>query len=63
VFAKLFFLDFQIGWVSVMTMMILGFGIQLIFMGLIGIYVGKIYKEVKRRPIYSVKNTTNTEEK
>ncbi|TAF34975.1 MAG: glycosyltransferase [Cytophagales bacterium] len=58
-FSKLFLVDFQIGWASIMVLFILGLGTQLIFMGVIGIYVGKIYKEVKNRPLYSIKNKTN----
>ncbi len=40
------------GWTSVMAILVLSISIQLIFMGILGIYVGKIYFEVKRRPIY-----------
>jgi dolichol-phosphate mannosyltransferase len=40
------------GWTSVMAILILSISIQLIFMGILGIYVGKIYFEVKRRPVY-----------
>jgi glycosyltransferase involved in cell wall biosynthesis len=40
------------GWTSVIAILILSISIQLIFMGILGIYVGKIYFEVKRRPVY-----------
>jgi glycosyltransferase involved in cell wall biosynthesis len=44
----------QTGWTSlIMSIWLLG-GLQLIAFGLVGEYVGKIYKETKRRPRYIV---------
>ncbi|MBN2350169.1 MAG: glycosyltransferase family 2 protein [Bacteroidales bacterium] len=43
---------FEKGWTSLVAIMILSFSIQLIFMGILGVYVGKIYFEVKRRPTF-----------
>jgi len=40
------------GWTSVIAILILSISIQLIFMGIMGIYIGKIYFEVKRRPVF-----------
>jgi hypothetical protein len=40
------------GWTSVIAILILSISIQLIFMGILGIYIGKIYFEVKRRPTF-----------
>ncbi len=40
------------GWTSVIAILVLSISIQLIFMGILGIYVGKIYFEVKRRPVF-----------
>lgn len=42
------------GYASLMTIMLFVGGIQLFFMGLMGEYIGRIYKEVKNRPIYYV---------
>ncbi|WP_338793463.1 glycosyltransferase family 2 protein [Bernardetia sp. MNP-M8] len=61
--AKLLLIDFQMGWASIMVSMLIGFGVQLIMVGIVGVYVGKIYKQVKQRPLYSVKTVTNLEEK
>ncbi|MCL6571442.1 MAG: glycosyltransferase family 2 protein [Bacillus sp. (in: Bacteria)] len=44
----------EIGWTSLITSIWLIGGLQLIAIGLIGEYVGKIYKETKQRPKYIV---------
>jgi dolichol-phosphate mannosyltransferase len=62
VIARVFFFKFQLGWPSLMITSMLGFGINLFFMGIIGIYIGKIYKESKKRPLFSIKEFTNLEE-
>lgn len=51
------------GWSSiVVTALILG-GVQLIAIGIIGEYVGRIFLEVRRRPQFTVAKTVNIEEK
>jgi glycosyltransferase involved in cell wall biosynthesis len=42
------------GWTSIMVSVWFIGGIQLVSMGLIGEYIGKIYKEVKHRPLYII---------
>lgn len=57
-----FFIEFQTGWPSLFCMLISGFGLQIFFIGIVGKYVGNIYKESKGRPLYSVKEIHNLEE-
>jgi len=51
------------GWLSVwLSILFLG-GIQLIFIGVVGEYIYKIYLEVKNRPLYIVNKTINIQKK
>lgn len=56
---KLTLIHFQAGWPSLLSLLILGFGTQLFFLGIAALYIGRIYRETKGRPLYSVKKTTN----
>jgi polyisoprenyl-phosphate glycosyltransferase len=49
-----FFGETETGWTSLITSIWLIGGLQLIAIGLIGEYIGKIYKESKRRPKYII---------
>ena len=42
------------GWASLMLSIWFIGGVELLSVGLVGEYIGKIYKEVKRRPRYIV---------
>lgn len=44
------------GWSSLILSIWLVGGFVLISIGVVGVYIGKIYKEVKRRPLYSIKD-------
>ncbi|MEQ2525350.1 glycosyltransferase [Robertmurraya yapensis] len=46
--------DTELGWTSLITSIWLIGGLQLIAVGLVGEYIGKIYKEVKHRPKYII---------
>lgn len=51
--------SFVVGWIGLfIAIMFLG-GIQLITIGIIGEYIGKIYQEVKKRPNYLIKEKVN----
>jgi glycosyltransferase, group 2 family len=45
------------GWPSLACIVIFVSGVQLFFLGVIGMYLSKTYLEVKKRPIYIVKET------
>ena len=52
-----------IGWASTMAIVGLIGGIQLVCLGVIGEYIGKIYMEVKNRPRYIISERTDEHEK
>jgi glycosyltransferase involved in cell wall biosynthesis len=49
-----FFGETETGWTSLITSIWMLGGLQLTAIGLVGEYIGKIYKETKRRPKFSV---------
>jgi dolichol-phosphate mannosyltransferase len=40
------------GWTTIMLAVALGSSAQLLMIGILGEYIGRIYEEVKRRPLY-----------
>ena len=53
-YAKLFLDRAPAGFTSLMLFMSFLTGVQLFFLGIIGEYIGRIYQETKRRPLYVV---------
>lgn len=49
------------GWTTIMVCLSLFGGTQLIMLGVMGEYLGRIYTEVKNRPLYLLKNDGNEE--
>jgi dolichol-phosphate mannosyltransferase len=47
------------GWTSLAVAVLFLGGVQLLAVGILGEYVGRIYEEVKRRPLYLVRDTLN----
>jgi len=49
------------GWLSLLISILFIGGVQLIFLGIIGEYLGRIYDEVKQRPLYVINKKDNIE--
>lgn len=43
------------GWAAIMSAILFLGGVQIMMLGVIGLYVGAIFKEAKRRPLYVIK--------
>ncbi len=51
------------GWTSIIVSMYFLGGIIMVLLGIIGIYIGYIFNEVKHRPLYVVRSVLNKEKK
>jgi len=47
------------GWSSLILILTLSSAINMILLGILGVYVGMIFREVKRRPVYLVQSKTS----
>jgi len=52
-----------LGWASVLGAILLLGGIQLIMLGIVGEYIGRVYEETKRRPAYIINEQINLKDK
>jgi dolichol-phosphate mannosyltransferase len=50
------------GWTALMIAVLFIGGVQLISVGILGLYVGRIYYEIKKRPLYIVEEYVGFEE-
>ncbi len=51
------------GWTSLIVVSLFLGGVQLIAIGILGEYVGRVYEEVKRRPLYLLSDQVNFDER
>lgn len=49
------------GWLSIVTIQVLSSAVMLLYMGLLGEYVGRILQEVKKRPLYIVESAVRSD--
>ena len=49
------------GWTSLFIAMLFFGGLQLMSVGVLGLYVGKIFNEIKKRPLYVIESSINIE--
>lgn len=61
-YLKLFTAQTVQGWTSMMVVLLFLGGIQLLMLGVLGEYVGRIYDEVRHRPLYIVRRGYNTDD-
>lgn len=51
-----------VGWASLVTIITIFSGVQMVSLGIIGEYLAKVFIEVKKRPLYIVESKINTKE-
>ncbi|GGA45433.1 glycosyltransferase family 2 protein [Paenibacillus physcomitrellae] len=61
IYCALFTASTTKGWASIISLMLIFDGFILIMLGVLGEYVGRIYEEIKGRPLYIVRETFGLE--
>lgn len=51
--------DYQHGWASTLSAIVFFGGVQVMVLGVVGLYLGRVLREVQRRPVYLVRRTWN----
>ena len=54
-----FYHGFQSGWASTVVLITFSTGLILMSLGIVGIYIGKIFEQTKDRPLYLIDETIN----
>ena len=54
-----FFMNYQVGWPSLFIAILFSTGVILISLGILGLYIGNTFNQVKRRPLYIIEKKTN----
>ena len=62
VLGRLFLYDFQPGYTSTISLIVLLGGVQILVIGTASLYIGRILREVQNRPLYLVRRKTNFED-
>ena len=60
---KLVYHDTVQGWTALVVLISVVSSVQFLMIGIVGEYVGRVYEQVKQRPIYIVADTVNTAHK
>lgn len=61
VIQKVFFVDVQLGYTSTMCVILFIGGVQMSLIGVASLYIGRILREVQRRPLYVIRDTVSIE--
>ncbi|MDQ3051277.1 MAG: glycosyltransferase family 2 protein [Bacteroidota bacterium] len=59
---KSFYTNYYIGWPSLFVLVLFSTGVILLSLGILGLYVGKIFEQVKNRPLYLISQSTQKDE-
>ncbi len=59
---RYFLHGFQPGWPSLAVLILFSTGVILLSIGIVGLYIGKIFEQVKQRPLYIVDEVLNVED-